>query len=324
MKKLFFILTVFTIFLYSLYAQEDAKTTTEGAATAETAGDTGALDTLLDFAPTFDLLRGTDTNNFNKRLDSLEKLVIELREDYLFRIQYKAEKILEEYTNLNNIDTNDARFTYTYYFDIVSGAMAGDNNVSLAINKTKRAITVYDALVPYAIIAEKVDELKALDYQINLYAGIFYMYQGLYSVSAEYFDTILEEKLTEDTNSLIIVNKYLAGINNILAEKQSSIFLKGYFYNNVFDRLWDITTLDTAEGQARNDKYALLINNYHTIIFPTTERFKALYAPHFDRLGIVYADTEEEIASREQVVRLGDPATGADTTTDTTAGTVAE
>jgi len=325
MKKLFFILTVFTLFLSGLYAQENAETTTTGTAvTTETAtesGDTNSLDILLDFAPTFDVLRGTDTTNFNKRLESLDKLVAELKNDYLFRIQYKVEKILQEYTKMNRIDTNDASFTYTYYYDIVSGGMSGDKNVALAISKTKEAIRVYDALMPYAVIAGKVDALKAIDYQINLYAGIFYMYEGSYNISAKYFDTILEENLLtkEDTNSLIMVNKYLAGINNILAEKQSSIFLKSYFYNNVFDRLWDIVTLDTEDGEARENKYDLLINEYHTIIFPTTERFKTMYFPHFDRLGIVYADTEEEIASRDQIIKLDDAPTGADTTTtDTT------
>ena len=324
MKKLFFILVIFTIFLYSLYAQEEAvateeATTTSAETTTTEGGDTNSLGILLDFAPTFDVLRGTDTNNFNKRLAGLEKIVTELREDYLFRVQYKVEKILLEYTSTNYIDTNDSRFTYTYYYDIVASTMAGDVNVGLAINKVKEAIRVYDALVPYAVVAGKVEELKAVDYEINLYAGIFYMYSASYNASARYFDTILVEKLTEDTNSLIMVNKYLAGINNILAEKQSSIFLKGYFYNNVFDRLWDIVTLDTEEGQAREDKYDLLINKYHTVIIPTSERFKGMYAPHFDRLGIVYADTEEEIVSRDPVVKLDDaPTSGTteDTTTD--------
>ncbi len=322
MKKLFFILVIFTIFLYSLYAQDEAvategDATTTGTETTE-GGDTNSLNVLLDFAPTFDVLRGTDTNNFNKRLASLDKIVAELRDDYLFRVQYKVEKILSEYTRTNYIDTNDSRFTYTYYYDIVSSTMVSDANVALALNKVKEAIRVYDALMPYAIVAGKVDELKVIDYKIHLYGGIFYLYSGQYSTSAIYFDTILVEKLTEDTNSLIMVNKYLAGINNVLAEKQSSIFLKGYFYNNVFDRLWDIVTLDTAEGEARDDKYDLLINKYHTVIIPTTERFKKMYAPHFDRLGIVYADTEEEIVSRDPVVQLDDePTSETDTTTDT-------
>lgn len=342
MKRLFFILTVFTLSFYGLYAQdatvatvpvatEDATTTSaEEEGSSETATP---LDALQDFAPTFEILIGTDTTKLNKRFDVLEERVAELGTDYLFRVQFKVEKLLSEYTNLNKVDTNDSRFDTIFYYDIVSNVLSNDKNIALALNQIRSAIKEYDYLTTYAAVIGRPEEFKQLSYDINLYAGIFYMYKGEYLNSSKYFSLILADELTEDSSKLVMVNRYIAGINNILAQKQDSVFLKSYFYNVVFDRLWDIVTLNTEEGDDRNNKYAVLIDKYHTIVFPETERFKLLYSEHFDRLGVVYADTEDEIVSREQIIQpeAGPTATDADdadneaaTTTTTTDGDTTE
>lgn len=300
MKKLFPIMTTFILLLSTLsYGQDDtnANVVNETEDTVNTNEGSNVVQSLEEFAPTFDVLRGTDINNVDKDLNALKAMTDEIGNDYLNRVKYKADLILSEYTNANHMNTNDFLFYNPSYYSIVAPIMATDYNVSLGINKVNEAINYYNRLKVFSYMAGKTNEMNEINYDINLYAGILYMYAGELRTSLTYFNDIVNQKLSTNNQDLLIVNKYLAGINNMMISKQTSYLFVIYYYNEVFNNLWDVVTLEG--GDNIDAKYEMLINIYHPYVYTDTVRFKNIYSDYFDRLGIVYADTEEEILGSE-------------------------
>ena len=97
-----------------------------------------------------------------------------------------------------------------------------------------------------------------------------------------------------------MLNTYLAGVNYKLAtENQPSDVRKVYYLNEMFNNLWDLTTLKTEDETIRDAKYKLLLTKYHKILYTTSERFRAIYSKYYDELGFTYGETEEEIMGRD-------------------------
>lgn len=306
MKKLFFMLVILTLSLSVVYAQDEAGEAAGGGDVATQQTDSGTnenqgidiLNSLTPYAPTFNVLRGLNTENIDKDFEQLASIISSLENDYMFRVEYKVNKIVAEYTNKNFMNTNSYAFNNTSFYKIISGPLAADQNVALALNLVNDGFTLYNSLELFAPIAGKTNELESMSYDLNLYAGLFQMYSGNLKLADKYLTIVIDNKLTEDKDELLIVNNYIAGINNILAEGQSAIFFKMYYYNKVFDSLWNIVTLETEDEAQKELKYNLLINEYGSMIYTDTARFKNIYSEYFDKLGIVYADTEAEVLSK--------------------------
>ncbi len=319
MKKLFLILFVLVLSMSLVFAQ-DATTDTNTQATGNTAtnnyetadsqdeaseyGDTNAnqgmeiLDALFPFAPSFDVLRNLNTNNIDRDLNQLGLMINELETDYMFRVQYKVDKLIEEYTNANYIDSNSYAYNNTSFFPLISSSLATDNNIALALQVVQNAYKLYDSIEPFASISGKTNELATYSYDLALYAGLFNMYAGNYRLANNYFLSIKEKDLTEDTNSLLMINNYIAGISHILAQQQSSTIFSKVYYNTMFDALWEVVTLGESDEDQKEAKYNILINTYGPIVYTNTAQFKNIYESYFDKLGIVYADQEQEVLSR--------------------------
>lgn len=307
MKKIFLVLTVIMLALSSLYAQDDAnaegQTENEQSSEEET---TDTVDGISAFSPSFSDLRNTDDQSLDKSYNLLQTNLGILKDDYLFRILYKANKILENYTNVTFTDTNEMFYNAIYYYDLVARPIANDNNVDLALREVYKCFRLYDEVKPIYEILGKTNELAQSDYELNLYAGILNLFKGshhYYAVSKDHLtkavDNINNSGETNTTN-LIMLNTYLAGVNYKLAtENQPSDVRKVYYLNEMFNNLWDLTTLKTEDETIRDAKYKLLLTKYHKILYTTSERFRAIYSKYYDELGFTYGETEEEIMGRD-------------------------
>ena len=307
MKKIFLVLTVIMLALSSLYAQDDANA--EGQTENEQSSEEETIDTvdgISAFSPSFSDLRNTDDQSLDKSYNLLQTNLGILKDDYLFRILYKANKILENYTNVTFTDTNEMFYNAIYYYDLVARPIANDNNVDLALREVYKCFRLYDEVKPIYEILGKTNELAQSDYELNLYAGILNLFKGshhYYAVSKDHLtkavDNINNSGETNTTN-LIMLNTYLAGVNYKLAtENQPSDVRKVYYLNEMFNNLWDLTTLKTEDETIRDAKYKLLLTKYHKILYTTSERFRAIYSKYYDELGFTYGETEEEIMGRD-------------------------
>lgn len=305
MKKIFLVLTVTMLALSSLYAQDDTNAQTEN----EQSSEEETMDTvegISAFSPSFTDLRHTDDQSLDKSYNLLQTNLSILKDDYLFRILYKANKILENYTNVTFTDTNEMFYNAVYYYDLVARPIANDNNVDLALRELSKCFRLYDEVKPIYEILGKTNELAQSDYELNLYGGILNLFKGshhYYAVSRNYLtkaiDNINNSGETNVTN-LIMLNTYLAGVNYKLAtENQPSDVRKVYYLNEMFNNLWDLTTLKTEDETIRDAKCKLLITKYHKILYTTSDRFRAVYSKYYDELGFTYGDTEEEIMGRD-------------------------
>lgn len=293
--------------LSSLYAQDDANA--EGQTENEQSSEEETMDTvdgISAFSPSFSDLRNTDDQSLDKSYNLLQTNLGILKDDYLFRILYKANKILENYTNVTFTDTNEMFYNAIYYYDLVARPIANDNNVDLALREVYKCFRLYDEVKPIYEILGKTNELAQSDYELNLYAGILNLFKGshhYYAVSKDHLtkavDNINNSGETNTTN-LIMLNTYLAGVNYKLAtENQPSDVRKVYYLNEMFNNLWDLTTLKTEDETIRDAKYKLLLTKYHKILYTTSDRFRAIYSKYYDELGFTYGETEEEIMGRD-------------------------
>ena len=142
-----------------------------------------------------------------------------------------------------------------------------------------------------------------------------------YTKAVKYLNDALayEEATTKDTDRLITLNTYLAGINYRLATKnQPSDVNKVYYLNQMFNNLWDLTTLKNSDEATRDAKYKLLLTQYHKVLSVNTERFKTTYQKYYDELGFTYGDTESEILSREEKPEYKESSANNTETTTTT------
>ena len=309
MKKLFVVLSIMILALSSLYAQDDANTDEQIQSESEQSSEEETIDTvegISAFSPSFSDLRNTDDQSLDKSYNLLQTNLGILKDDYLFRILYKANKILENYTNVTFTDTNEMFYNAIYYYDLVARPIANDNNVDLALRELYKCFRLYDEVKPIYEILGKTNELEQSDYELNLYGGILNLFKGshhYYAVSRDYLtkavDNINNSGSTNTTN-LIMLNTYLAGVNYKLAtENQYSDVRKVYYLNEMFNNLWDLTTLKTEDETIRDAKYKLLITKYHKILYTTSDRFRGVYSKYYDELGFTYGDTEEEIMGRD-------------------------
>ena len=165
--------------LSSLYAQDDAnaegQTENEQSSEEET---TDTVDGISAFSPSFSDLRNTDDQSLDKSYNLLQTNLGILKDDYLFRILYKANKILENYTNVTFTDTNEMFYNAIYYYDLVARPIANDNNVDLALREVYKCFRLYDEVKPIYEILGKTNELAQSDYELNLYAGILNLFKG--------------------------------------------------------------------------------------------------------------------------------------------------
>ncbi|KLI43053.1 hypothetical protein [Brachyspira hyodysenteriae] len=343
MKKLFLVLSVMILALSPVYAQDDTTADTAATETTETTAETttanqeatgtNTVSEITPFGPSFTDLRNTDDVALDKEYNLLQTNLTKMREDYLFRVLYKANKILERYTNVNFTDTNEMFYNAVYYYDLVANPLANDNNIDIALHELDKSFKLYDDIKPIYEILGKTNELKQADYELNLYAGILNLFKGTagyYAKSRFHLMNALNNELSgeNDAQKLIMLNTYLAGVNyNLATINQNSDVSKVYFLNEMFNNLWDLTTLKTADENIKTAKYKLLITKYHKVLYTTSERFRTTYAKYYDELGFVYGQTESEVLSREKMPVYRDyenEAAAPGTTTDTTATTETE
>ena len=291
MKKLFLVLSVMILSLNFVYAQEEAQQTTEQQTTttqeqntdAAASENTNTVEGIVPFSPNFADLRNVDDAALDKEYNILQTNLNIIRDDYLFRVLYKANKILENYTNVNFTDTNEMFYNAINYYDLVARPISTDNNVDLGLNEISKAIELYNSIKPTYEILGKTNELAKTDYELNLYAGILNLFKGspsYYSMSRYHFNKALENEVNNQnsTTNLIMLNTYLAGVNYLLANNANTGDIrKVYYLNEMFN----------------------LITKYHKILYTTSDRFKAIYSKYYDELGFVYANTEDEVLSRE-------------------------
>ena len=313
MKKLFLVLSVMILSLNFVYAQEEAQQTTEQQTTttqeqntdAAASENTNTVEGIVPFSPNFADLRNVDDAALDKEYNILQTNLNIIRDDYLFRVLYKANKILENYTNVNFTDTNEMFYNAINYYDLVARPISTDNNVDLGLNEISKAIELYNSIKPTYEILGKTNELAKTDYELNLYAGILNLFKGspsYYSMSRYHFNKALENEVNNQntTTNLIMLNTYLAGVNYLLANNANTGDIrKVYYLNEMFNNLWDLTTLKNQDENIKSAKYKLLITKYHKILYTTSDRFKAIYSKYYDELGFVYANTEDEVLSRE-------------------------
>ncbi|MEI0580971.1 hypothetical protein [Brachyspira pilosicoli] len=312
MKKLFLVLSVMILSLNLVYAQDEAQQTTEQQTetqqqNTETAAseNTNTVEGIVPFSPNFADLRNVDDATLDKEYNILQTNLNTIKDDYLFRVLYKANKILENYTNVNFTDTNEMFYNAINYYDLVARPISTDNNVDLGLNEISKAIELYNNIKPTYEILGKTNELAKTDYELNLYAGILNLFKGspsYYSMSRYYFNKALENEINNQnsTSNLIMLNTYLAGVNYLLANNANTGDIrKVYYLNEMFNNLWDLTTLKNEDENIKSAKYKLLITKYHKILYTTSDRFKAIYSKYYDELGFVYANTEDEVLSRE-------------------------
>ena len=340
MKKLFLVLSVMILALSPVYAQDETTADTTATETTETtaetttenqeAAGTNTVNEITSFGPSFTDLRNTDDVALDKEYNLLQTNLTKMREDYLFRVLYKANKILERYTNVNFTDTNEMFYNAVYYYDLVANPLANDNNIDIALQELDKSFKLYDDIKPIYEILGKTNELKQSDYELNLYAGILNLFKGTagyYAKSRFHLMNALNNELTgaNDTQRLIMLNTYLAGVNyNLATINQNSDVSKVYFLNEMFNNLWDLTTLKTEDENIKTAKYKL------KVLYTTSERFRTTYAKYYDELGFTYGQTEDEILSREKMPvfrdyenEAADPGTTTDTTTTETETTEA-
>ena len=154
MKKIFLVLVVTILAIVSVYAQNNTNTTdqnkqTENAETEETSEETADnVEGISSFAPSFRDLRNTDDQALDRSYNLLQTNLGILKDDYLFRILYKANKILEDYTNVKFTDTNEMFYNAVYYYDLVARPIANDNNVDLALRELYKCFRLYDEVKP--------------------------------------------------------------------------------------------------------------------------------------------------------------------------------
>ncbi|MEI0559389.1 hypothetical protein [Brachyspira intermedia] len=337
MKKLFLVLSVMILALSPVYAQDATTADTTATETTETtaetttenqeAAGTNTVGEITSFGPSFTDLRNTDDVALDKEYNLLQTNLTKMREDYLFRILYKANKILERYTNVNFTDTNEMFYNAVYYYDLVANPLANDNNIDIALHELDKSFKLYDDIKPIYEILGKTNELKQSDYELNLYAGILNLFKGTagyYAKSRFHLMNALNNELTgaNDAQKLIMLNTYLAGVNyNLATINQNSDVSKVYFLNEMFNNLWDLTTLKTSDENIKTAKYKLLITKYHKVLYTTSDRFRTTYAKYYDELGFTYGQTENEILGREKMPVYKDyenEAAAPETTTDTT------
>ena len=314
MKKIFLVLSVMILALSPAYAQDettaDATATEQTTDTAATdnqnaAGDTNTVEGISAFAPSFTDLKNTDDVALDKEYNLLQTNLTKIREDYLFRVLYKANKILERYTNVNFTDTNEMFYNAVYFYDLVAKPLAGDNNIDIALLELDKAFRLYNEIKPIYEVLGKTNELKQADYELNLYGGIFNLFKGTagyYAKSRFYLMNALNNETSgaNNTTNLIMLNTYLAGVNyNLATINQNSDVSKVYFLNEMFNNLWDLTTLKTADENIKTAKYKLLITKYHKVLYTTSDRFRTTYSKYYDELGFVYGQTENEVLGRE-------------------------
>lgn len=310
MKKLFLVLSVMILSLNLVYAQDEAQQTTEQQTTTQeqntdTAENTNTVEGIVPFSPNFADLRNVDDANLDKEYNILQTNLNIIRDDYLFRVLYKANKILQNYTNVNFTDTNEMFYNAINYYDLVARPISTDNNVDLGLREIYKAINLYDEVRPTYEILGKTNELAKTDYELNLYAGILNLFKGspsYYSMSRYHFNKALENEVNNQNSAsnLIMLNTYLAGVNYLLANNANTGDIrKVYYLNEMFNNLWDLTTLKNEDENIKSAKYKLLITKYHKILYTTSDRFKAIYSKYYDELGFVYANTEDEVLSRD-------------------------
>lgn len=191
------------------------------------------------------------------------------------------------------------------YYDLVARPISTDNNVDLGLREIYKAIDLYNSIRPTYEILGKTNELAKTDYELNLYAGILNLFKGspsYYSMSRYHFNKALENEVNNQNSAsnLIMLNTYLAGVNYLLANNgNTGDIRKVYYLNEMFNNLWDLTTLKNEDENIKSAKYKLLITKYHKVLYTTSDRFKAIYSKYYDELGFVYANTEDEVLSRD-------------------------
>ena len=335
MKKILLTMVILVFGTFSLFAQEAEATkdtpsqATTTSATSEADGGSASNDSItkLDYVvPRFPAINSINDGMLQLDLDRLTNYVAVIRDDYLFRVVYKIDKIVERYTNDNYIDTNNMDYVDLDIYNIVSSEMASDGNVALGIVKANEGLSYLKTVKPSLVAIGKTNDVQQIDYHLNLYAGILNMYTGsgfAMKQSLNHFNYILDSGIVDDDVEMYVrLNTYIASINSELLKIEfNNDLLRRSYYNNMFDALWNIVDKSTTDENMKDAKFTVLINQFYSVIYVTTDQFKNVYSKYFDKLGYSYGQTEEAIADKPVREEFKNDAPQDSTAADTTAAT---
>ncbi len=310
MKKILLTMVILVFGTFSLFAQEaeatkdtPPATTTSATSEADVSSSNDSITKLDYVVPRFPAINSINDGMLQLNLDRLTNYVAVIRDDYLFRVVYKIDKIVERYTNDNYIDTNNVDYVDLDIYNIVSSEMAADRNVAIGISKANEALSYLKTVKPSLVAIGKTNDVQQIDYHLNLYSGILNMYTGsslAMKQSLNNFNYILDSGMVDnDVEMYVRLNTYVASINSELlnAEFNDGVLRKVY-YNKMFDALWNIVDKSTTDENIKDAKFTVLINQFYSVIYVSTDQFKNVYSKYFDKLGYSYGQTEEAIADK--------------------------
>jgi len=338
MKKILLAMAILVFGMFSLFAQEAVTTEdTPPTATTTAATDNGSptednISRLDYIVPRFPAINSVNDGMLQLNLDRLTNYVAVLRDDYLFRVVHKIDKIVERYTNDYYIDTNSIDYVDLDVYDLVASEMASDMNVALGVREANKALDYLKIVKPSLAAIGKTNDVEQIEYHLNLYAGILNMYRGGISSkkqSLTHFNYALDTEMAQkDMKMYIRLNTYIASLNFELVNFEvNNDVLRKFYYNNMFDALWNIVDKTTDDENIKDAKFIILINQFYTVIYTETVQFKTVYSKYFDKLGFNYGQTEETILDKPVMDGYKDStpedATTAEADTATT-GTAAE
>ncbi|MBI4975903.1 MAG: hypothetical protein HZC28_00380 [Spirochaetes bacterium] len=292
----------------SAFAQTDAKKTNDSSS--------NIVQSLHRFAPTFPFLRSTDSKNDTKDFEALKKLLDEVRDDYLVRVQIKADKIIEEYKRDHLGQTSNEFESTLNNYNVISRSMEMGPNIRLGLDRIEKGFQIFNYIKPSILVdSSRSNDVSAVEYRLYLYSGILNLFYGTrYSMmhALKDFSYLVDSGVVPSDEELITVNNYLAGLNyNFALINLSDSVMQRHHLNLMFDNLWDLTELiNKADQQKKDYKLMQLVKEYAPIINPFTARFRTKYQTYFDKLGLNYGKTEERaIESAEKKEKAAAPTT---------------
>lgn len=292
MKKLLLLVILITL-SSSLFAQEAERVEAEN-----TKDNVAGLDIFL---PNFMGREMINESAIESELEKISNFAEKAKADYMFRVFYKADLILQNYTNTTYVDPDVPSLFAINRYKLVAASLANDANIDIGIRDVEKWLLYLNDMRPSLYAIGKTNEIKQVDSDLNLCAAVLNMYKGTYvsqMKSINYLKYMISQDMIATEEMEIRVATYLACLNYVLSEKEFNDLKRLYHYNEMFDSLWTIVEKTYKDEQKRDAMFTILIRKYKAIIDYRRERFTTTYSKYFDKLGYNYGKTEEAIMSK--------------------------
>lgn len=293
MKKLL-LLVILIALSSSLFAQE-----TERVEAEDKKDNVAGMDIFL---PNFTGREMINESAIESEFKRVSNFVEKAKADYMFRVFYKADLILQNYTNTTYIDPDVPSLVAINRYKLVSTSLANDANIDIGIRDVEKWLLYLNDMRPSFSAIGKTNEIKQIDSDLNFCAAVLNMYKGTHvsqMKSINYLKYMISQDMITTEEMEIRVATYLACLNYVLSEKEFNDLKRIYYYNEMFDNLWTIVEKTYKDDEQKKDAmFTILIRKYYAIIDYRRERFVTTYSKYFDKLGYSYGKTEEAIMSK--------------------------